>query len=181
MSVLSLSRAHKLAVGKYPCSLLNYFTRVLYTASHFANVYHWVINMYPLIDQEAEMSIKYFASQLFTVPTVAAYIIHNHKLISRLLAIITTFFTNKIAEKHIVYPSISNAAVNVDSFPFKSKWFMLVFSDLRYLCHNEPVQQLIAQLRIHSPICEDMPTVHMCKSKQTCGDEPCRILDRCLD
>ena len=146
-SVLSLSREHKLAVGKYPCSLLNYFTRVSYTAGHFANVYHRVIDAYLLVDREAETSIKYFALQLFTVPSVAAHIVRNHKLVSRLLAIITAFFTNQIADKHIVYPPVSNAAVDVDSFPFKSKRFMPVFSDLRYLCHNEPVQQLIAHSR----------------------------------
>jgi hypothetical protein len=146
-SVLSLSREHKLAVGKYPCSLLNYFARVLYTAGHFANVYHRVIDTYLLVDREAETSIKYFALQLFTVPSVAAHIVRNHKLVSRLLAIITVFFTNQIAEKHIVYPPVSNAVVDVDSFPFKSKWFMPVFSDLRYPCHNEPVQQLIVHSR----------------------------------
>jgi E3 ubiquitin-protein ligase UBR1 len=37
--------------------------------------------------------------------------------------------------------------VDVDAFPFKSKRFMPVFSDLRYLCHNEPVQEMIAQNR----------------------------------
>ena len=58
-SVLSLSWEHKLAVAKYlyPCSLLNYFARVLYTASHFANVYHWVIDTYLLVDREVEMLV----------------------------------------------------------------------------------------------------------------------------
>jgi E3 ubiquitin-protein ligase UBR1 len=96
------------------------------------------------VDREAETSIKYFALQLFTVPSVAFHIVSHHKLVSRLLAIITAFFTNQIEGKHIVYPADANADVDVDSFPFKSKRFMPVFSDLRYLCHNEPVQLLIA-------------------------------------
>jgi len=81
------------------------------------------------------------------VPSVAFHIVRHHNLVSRLLAIITAFFTNQLEGKHIVYPVNANADVDVDSFPFKSKRFMPVFSDLRYLCHNEPVQQLIAHNR----------------------------------
>jgi E3 ubiquitin-protein ligase UBR1 len=36
------------------------------------------------------------------------------------------------------------ALLNVDSTPFKSKRFMPVFNDLRYLCHTAPVQRLVA-------------------------------------
>jgi E3 ubiquitin-protein ligase UBR1 len=107
-------------------------------------VYHRVIDAYLLVDREAETSIKYFTLQLFTVPSVALHIVRNHNLISRLLTIITSFFTNQIQDKRIVLQSKSPAEVDVDSYPFKSKRFMPVFSDLRYICHNEPVQQLIA-------------------------------------
>ncbi|KAJ3717872.1 hypothetical protein C8R42DRAFT_724075 [Lentinula raphanica] len=139
-SVLTISRDHKLAV-----------------ASHFARVYHRVIDAYLLVDREAETSIKYFALQLFTVPSVAAHIVRQHGLLSRLLAIITSFFTNQIIDKHIVYPpsnplistssssqGILEQTLDPDSFPFKSKRFMPVFSDLRYLVSNAPVQRLIA-------------------------------------
>ncbi|KIK56391.1 hypothetical protein GYMLUDRAFT_1016120 [Collybiopsis luxurians FD-317 M1] len=139
-SILTISRDHKLAV-----------------AGHFARVYHRVIDAYLLVDREAETSIKYFALQLFTVPSVASHIVRNHRLISRLLAIITSFFTNQIIDKHIVYPpsnpiitssSTPQGAIeqtlDPDSFPFKSKRFMPVFSDLRYLISNAPVQRLIA-------------------------------------
>lgn len=110
-------------------------------------MYHRVVDAYLLVDREAETSIKYFALQLFTVPSVALHIVRHHNLVSRLLAIITSFFTNQIKDKHILYQSNSLAEVDVDSYPFKSKRFMPVFSDLRYLCHNEPVQQLIAHNR----------------------------------
>jgi len=156
-------------------------------AGHFANIYHRVIDAYLLVDREAETSIKYFALQLFTVPSVAGHIARNHKLVQRLLAIITSFFTNRIVEKRIVYPGTSNTMgpsplsptsssssvpptytpsgvsnsatsiattmpsgsgmIDVDSFPFKSKRFMPVFSDLRYLAHTSQVQDLIA----HTP------------------------------
>ncbi|KAF4623369.1 hypothetical protein D9613_001400 [Agrocybe pediades] len=168
-SVISISRVHKLAI-----------------AGHFANIYHRVIDAYLLVDREAETSIKYFALQLFTVPSVSGHMARNHRLVQRLLAIITSFFTNRIVEKRIVYPGspttvspvqmvtssssssitlsytpgVSNSAtsiattmpsgsgmIDVDSFPFKSKRFMPVFSDLRYLAHTAQVQDLIA----HTP------------------------------
>ena len=103
-----------------------------------------MVDAYLLVDREAETSIKYFALQLFTVPSVALHIVRNHNLVSRLLSIITSFFTNQIQDKRILFQSKSAAEIDVDSYPFKSKRFMPVFSDLRYLCHNEPVQQLIA-------------------------------------
>lgn len=118
-----------------------------FLAGHFANVYHRVIDAYLLIDREAETSIKYFALQLFPVPSVALHIVRNHKLISRLLAIVTSFFTNQITDKHIAYPPNSSTPLDVDSVPFKSKRFIPVFSDLRYLCHTESVQELIAHNR----------------------------------
>src|SRR5260221_9385096 len=158
--VISISRAHKLAI-----------------AGHFANMYHRVIDAYLLVDREAETSIKYFALQLFTVPSVSGHLARNHRLIQRLLSIIMNFFTNRIVDKRIVYPlssgtspspgvspsgysnapstsipglaaSQSTGMIDVDSFPFKSKRFMPVFSDLRYLAHTDQVQDLIA----HSPV-----------------------------
>jgi E3 ubiquitin-protein ligase UBR1 len=129
-----------------------------FLASRFAIVYHRVIDAYLLVDREAETSIKYFALQLFTVPSAAAHIVRNFHLVNRLLAIITAFFTNQIEEKHIIYPPNLNVIVDVDTFPFRSKRFMPVFSDLRYLCHNEPVQTMIAHNR-------DFIT-HLCKACQ---------------
>ncbi|KAJ7366463.1 hypothetical protein DFH08DRAFT_167979 [Mycena albidolilacea] len=129
-AILSVSRDHKLAI-----------------AGHFANVYHRVVDAYLLVDREAETSIKYFALQLFTVPSASAHIVRNHKLVSRILAIISAFFTNQIADKRIVYPPHPLGVLDVEAFPFKSKRFMPVFSDLRYLCHTAPVQALIASHR----------------------------------
>ncbi|PSR82970.1 hypothetical protein PHLCEN_2v5940 [Hermanssonia centrifuga] len=129
-SLLTLSHDHKLAF-----------------ASHFANVYPRIIDAYLLTDREAETSIKYFALQLFTVPSIAVYLVRHHNIVSRLLAIITSFFTNQIHDKKIVYPPNAQTDIDVDAPPFRSKRFMTIFSDLRYLCHNEPVQQLIAHNR----------------------------------
>ncbi|EPQ61239.1 hypothetical protein GLOTRDRAFT_113648 [Gloeophyllum trabeum ATCC 11539] len=141
VSVLNLSHDHKLAV-----------------ASHFAHVYHRVIDAYLLVDREAETSIKYFALQLFTVPSVALHIVKHHNVVARLLNVIVAFFTNQIQDKRIVMNPRWNADLDVEASPFKSKRFMPVFSDLRYLCHNEPVQQLIAHnesfIRMFSSTCQ---------------------------
>jgi len=143
--VLTLSREHELAFGTYlRHSVFDSGNKNSFIAGHFANICHRVVDAYLLVDREAETSIKYSALQLFTVPSVALHIVRNHNLVSRLLTIITSFFTNQIEDKRILFQPNSSAEVDVDSFPFKSKRFMPVFSDLRYLCHNEPVQQLIA-------------------------------------
>ncbi|EGN92926.1 hypothetical protein SERLA73DRAFT_163768 [Serpula lacrymans var. lacrymans S7.3] len=133
-SLLTLSHQHKVVI-----------------AGRFANVYPRLVDAYLLVDREAETSIKYFALQLFTTPSVALHIVRHHNLVSRLLDIITGFFTNQIQDKRIVNLAATRALeaeLDVDSFPFKSKRFMPVFSDLRYLCHNEPVQRLIAHHHI---------------------------------
>ncbi|KAF7331631.1 E3 ubiquitin-protein ligase [Mycena kentingensis (nom. inval.)] len=131
--VLGLSREWKLAIS-----------------GHFATVYPLLVSSYLLVDREAETSIKYFALQLFTVPSASYHIARNHRLVARILGLIQGFFLNQIDGKRVI--CIDTAAsltlvhppVDPDSAPFKSKRFMPVFSDLRYLCHTLPVQQLIA-------------------------------------
>jgi E3 ubiquitin-protein ligase UBR1 len=125
------------------------FVLISFLAIRFGNIYPRIIDAYLLIDREAETSIKYFALQLFTVPSVAAHLVHSHHLASRILSIVSAFFTNQIADKRVISTTApssnnSNAELDVDAFPFKSKRFMPVFSDLRCLCHNAPVQKLIA-------------------------------------
>lgn len=119
----------------------------MFIASQYASVYHWVIDAYLLVDREAETSIKYFALQLFTVPSVAIHVVTQHKLVFRLLSMITAFFTNQIIDRHIAAQPSTGVSLDVDSFPFRSKRFMPVFSDLRYLCHTTHVQDLIISNR----------------------------------
>lgn len=117
---------------------------------------------YLLVDREAETSIKYFALQLFTAPSVALHIACHHDLITRLLDIIVNFFTNHIVDKRILTMPSEPREIDVESPPFRSKRFMPVFSDLRYLCHNRPVQELIAR---HPPFIRkfvDVCQVFMC-------------------
>lgn len=98
----------------------------------------------------------------------------HHDLVTRLLNIIINFFTNQIAEKRILSGSTASTNVgelDVESFPFKSKRFMPVFSDLRYLCHNQPVQLLIARnvsfVRQFSKVCQLFMCVHPNKRAAT--------------
>lgn len=109
------------------------------------------MDSYLLVDREAENSVKYFALQLFTVPSIAAFLVERHDIINRLHNLIIAFFTEQIHDKVIQSgPGLGlglggeGRAVNVDSAPFKSKRFMPMFSDLRYICSNASVQRLIA-------------------------------------
>ena len=74
-------------------------------------------------------------------------IVCQHNIINGLLSIITSFFTNQVQGNQIIYPTGPAAGVDVDAFPFKSKRFVPVFLDLRYLSYNEPVQELLAYNR----------------------------------
>ncbi|KAF8330326.1 uncharacterized protein EI90DRAFT_3060308 [Cantharellus anzutake] len=127
ITLISISHHHKVAV-----------------ASRFATVYNCLMDSYLLVDREPDTSVKYFAVQLFTVPSVAGHIVRNQRIIDRLLNIIVAFFTNQISNKVIeAYPR-RDRDVNIDSPPFRSKRFMPIFSDLRHLCGNGTVQKLIA-------------------------------------
>ncbi|KAK2464879.1 hypothetical protein APHAL10511_002955 [Amanita phalloides] len=153
-SILALGQEHKLAL-----------------ASRFARVYHRIVDSYLLIDREAETSIKYLALQLFTVPSVAAHVVKSYKLVNRLLSIIMAFFTNQIQDKHIIYPPAPPGVIDADSQPFKSKRFMPVFSDLRYLVITEPVQDLIAHnleyINSFAVICQLFMCIHPNKRAAT--------------
>ena len=92
-SVLTLSHPHKLAIG-LPAPIEIFLTAKLPLGSHFAAVYSCVVDTHLLVDREAETSIKYFALQLFTVPSVASHIVRYHDLVTHLLDIIINFFTN---------------------------------------------------------------------------------------
>lgn len=119
--------------------------KFLFVAVRFSNVYNRLMDSYLLVDREAENSVKYFALQLFTVPTIASHLVRYEGIIDRLHNLIIAFFTDQIADK-VIQPSprADQTVVNVDSFPFKSKRFMPMFSDLRYICSNSTVQDLIA-------------------------------------
>ncbi|KAF8525093.1 hypothetical protein BU17DRAFT_41819 [Hysterangium stoloniferum] len=111
--------------------------------SHFASIYHRVIENFLLIDREGDTSVKYFALQIYTVPTIAEHVVRYHNLIPRLLAIVTAFATEQITGTRINFPPDPNQIVDPDSKAFKSKRFMPVFTDLRYLCGNHTIQRLV--------------------------------------
>jgi E3 ubiquitin-protein ligase UBR1 len=102
------------------------------------------MDSYLLVDREAENSVKYFALQLFTVPTIAEHLVQHNSIIDRLHNLIVAFFTNQIHHKSIAQNPTPDREISVESFPFRSKRFMPMFSDLRYICSNASVQTLIA-------------------------------------
>ncbi|KAG9075952.1 hypothetical protein FS749_012321, partial [Ceratobasidium sp. UAMH 11750] len=133
VSVLTLSHEHKLTV-----------------ATHFASVYHRIVDAYLLIDREVETSIKYFAVQLFTVPSVAGYIVKHNGLLPRILSLLTAFFINQIEGGQRIIPlppprqGVPVPALDIEAFPFRSKRITSVFNDLRYLITTPPVQSYVA-------------------------------------
>lgn len=128
VSMITLTHEHKLII-----------------ASHFAAIYNRIIDSFLLIDREAETSVKYFALQLFTVPSIASHIVRTYNLIPRLLAIITAFSTEQIEDTRIIFPPEPSRIVDPESKAFKSKRFMPIFADLRYLCSNPTVQEILVQ------------------------------------
>lgn len=103
-----------------------------------------MIDSYLLVDREAETSIKFFALDLFTVPSVSAFLVQKKAIHSRILAVIAGFFTNQIANKRITFPPDTTATMDVEAYPFRSKRYMPIFSDIRYICNNHKVQTLIS-------------------------------------
>ncbi|KAG8835783.1 hypothetical protein FRC17_001177 [Serendipita sp. 399] len=96
------------------------------------------------VDREAETSIKFFALDLFTVPSVAAHLVRENGVLSRLLAVIAGFFTNQISNKRISFPYDPAHMMDVEAYPFRSKRYMPIFSDIRYICNNHSVQKIIS-------------------------------------
>lgn len=116
------------------------------------------------MDREGETSVKYFALQLFSVPSVAAHIVRYHGIIPRLLAIITAFFTEQINASRIVFPPNPNCIVDPESKAFKSKRFMPVFNDLRCLVASHTVQSIVCQnpsfITGFSKVCQMFMGIH---------------------
>lgn len=61
----------------------------------------------------------------------------------RLLLLIAAFFTNQISDRRIVQPPLDTGPMDIEAYPFRSKRYMPIFSDIRYLCSNSSVQTII--------------------------------------
>ena len=145
ITILTMSRQNRLDVGKLFVTIKGSSILTSHTAVHYANVFHRIIDSYLLVDREAETSIKFFALDLFTVPSVAAHLVRESGVLSRLLAVISGFFTNQIASKRIIFPPDPNHPMDVEAYPFRSKRYMPIFSDIRYICNNRSVQEIISR------------------------------------
>ncbi|ORY89075.1 hypothetical protein BCR35DRAFT_300874 [Leucosporidium creatinivorum] len=116
----------------------------------FAQTYSQVAEAYLLTDREPENSIIFFGVQIFTVPSVSAYLVSQHHFLSHLIAILFAFFTEQLdsshpsGKKHLVLPpNPTIRRIDPESPAFKQKRYFQVFSDLNHLISSPAVQSLI--------------------------------------
>lgn len=79
------------------------------------------------------------------MPSVASHLVLHSGVLSRLLSVISGFFTNQILNKRITYPPDPTHAMDVEAYPFRSKRYMPIFSDIRYICNNGSVKEIISR------------------------------------
>jgi E3 ubiquitin-protein ligase UBR1 len=120
------------------------------TGVQFAQTYSQVAEAYLLTDREPENSIIFFGVQIFTVPSVSAYLVSQHHFLSHLIAILFAFFTEQLdsshpsGKKHLVLPpNPTIRRIDPESPAFKQKRYFQVFSDLNHLISSPAVQALI--------------------------------------
>ena len=113
---------------------------------HFAQIYSSVAESYLLTDREPENSIITFGVQVFTVPSVSAFLVSDHGFLSRILCILYSFFTEQLEPdgKHLIFPpNISIRRIDPESEAFKQKRYFQIFGDLIHLISSAAVQSLI--------------------------------------
>lgn len=88
-----------------------------------------------------------FGVQVFTVPSVAAYLVSRHGFLSRAISILVAFFTaqyNPITKKSLsTTPNPAIHKVDLDSPAIKQKRYFQLISDLDHLISAPTVQPLI--------------------------------------
>jgi E3 ubiquitin-protein ligase UBR1 len=88
-----------------------------------------------------------FGVQVFTVPSVGAFLASQHHFLSHLISILYAFFTEQIDpvdRKHLVLPpNPTIRRIDPESPAFKQKRYFHVFSDLIHLIASAPVKRII--------------------------------------
>lgn len=114
---------------------------------HFAQIYSNVAESYLLSDREPENSIVFFGVQVFTVPSVSAYLVSHHQFLNGIIEILYSFFTEQLdlaSGRHLLLPpNPSIQQIDPESSAFKQKRYFQVFSDLNHLLSSDSVKQLI--------------------------------------
>lgn len=102
---------------------------------------------YLLTDREPENSIVFFGVQVFTVPSVSAFLVSHHQFLAGITAILYSFFTEQLIEpdgRHLsLPPDYSNHGIDPESSAFKQKRYFQVFGDLNHLLSSAMVKKLI--------------------------------------
>ena len=88
-----------------------------------------------------------FGVQVFTVPSVAAYLVSQHQFLSRAISILVAFFTgqyNPVTRKSLILtPNPSIHKVDLESAAIKQKRYFQIISDLHHLISAPTVQPII--------------------------------------
>lgn len=114
---------------------------------HFAQIYATIAESYLLSDREPEHSIISFGVQVFTVPSVSAFLVSKHQFLSGLIAILYAFFTEQrdspLTLRLPPLPTIRH--IDPESPAFRHKRYFQVFSDLNHLITSAPVRRIICE------------------------------------
>ncbi|KAK4704824.1 hypothetical protein P7C70_g1383, partial [Phenoliferia sp. Uapishka_3] len=113
---------------------------------HFAQIYSTLAESYLLTDREPEHSIISFGVQVFTVPSVSAFLVSHHSFLSRLISILHSFFTEQLQtnRRHLVLPpNPTIRRIDPESPAFKQKRYFQVFSDFNHLISSPQVRKII--------------------------------------
>ena len=118
----------------------------LFAGVHFAQIYATIAESYLLTDREPEHSIISFGVQIFTVPSVSAFLVSQHAFLSGLIAILHAFFTEQLrpGRRHLLLPPNPTVRrIDPESPAFKQKRYFQVFGDLNHLISSPQVRRII--------------------------------------
>jgi E3 ubiquitin-protein ligase UBR1 len=114
----------------------------------FARVYPRLVDAFLLVDREPDNSIMWFSVQIFTVPSVASYLVSRHDFLSLLVAILYSFFTDQldVSRKHFILPPERHiGSIDLEAIAFKHKRHFHLLSDLGHIVANAPVQETVVR------------------------------------
>jgi E3 ubiquitin-protein ligase UBR1 len=114
----------------------------------FARVYPRLVDSFLLTDREPDNSILWFSVQIFTVPSVASYLVSHHDFLSLIVAILYSFFTEQLDtnRRHFILPPERHVGtIDPDSIAFKHKRYFHLLGDLGHIVANSSVQATVSR------------------------------------
>lgn len=104
-------------------------------------MYASIVETFVLRDREEDQSISLLTVQVFSVPSVATYLVSEHGFLERIITIIEAFLTMNWTEKSITLPPQKRSVYTSKLFPNERAYHL--FYDLRYILSAEGVQRLM--------------------------------------